>query len=299
MNNKLIIICASIVGAFLKVLCRLSIIKPSCGINNVKDRKKPVIISLTSYGRRVNQTVYCTIISLLRQSYKPDEVILWLDNENWNSENIPLSLKKLKKSGLTIKFCDDMKSYKKLIPSLLSRPDCLIITVDDDIFYRKNMVERLIRAYDNNPSMIYCHSAHGVSIDKKRGLLGYNKWEEDVAGTYGTLVFPVGEGGVLYDKNLLYNDISRADLFTTLSPMADDVWFFFMELLKGTRSCELERTSIFPYFPLDTFYQYIHKNASLGQKNVGENLNDRQIQAVMHYYGISVDCEKGEFIYPF
>ena len=46
------------------------------GINQVK-RKENIIVSLTSYPKRIG-TVWLTIETLLRQSVKPDEIILWL-----------------------------------------------------------------------------------------------------------------------------------------------------------------------------------------------------------------------------
>ena len=65
-------------------------------------RKEKVIVSLTSYGRRVGEILPFTVISLLRQTYKPDLVLLWLDDEHWNDGNLPFILKRLKKKGLTI-----------------------------------------------------------------------------------------------------------------------------------------------------------------------------------------------------
>ena len=38
------------------------------------------------------------------------------------------------------------------------------------------------------------------------------------------------------------------------------------------------------YIPLDVFYQYIHKEASLSATNCKESQNDPQIRAVMDYY---------------
>lgn len=79
------------------------------------DRKtygKEIIISLTSYGRRVkNNIVYYTIVSLLNQTYKPSRIILWLDH-SWNDQNIPKKIRDLKNYGLEIRYYNDIRSYK-------------------------------------------------------------------------------------------------------------------------------------------------------------------------------------------
>lgn len=70
-------------------------------------------MSLTSYPKRIN-VVWITIETLLQQTVKPDEVILWLaDSQFKEIEELPEELKVLQKRGLIIRFCDDLKSHKK------------------------------------------------------------------------------------------------------------------------------------------------------------------------------------------
>ena len=84
------------------------------GITDVK-RERKVIVSLTSFPARID-TVYITIKSILMQSLKPDLIILWLAHEQFpQKENeLPRNLLELKKYGLAIEWCYDIKSYKKL-----------------------------------------------------------------------------------------------------------------------------------------------------------------------------------------
>lgn len=294
MSNKYIILLASLYGLVIKALCYLRILWPNGGLNNGV-REKNIIISLTSYGRRVSKTVEYTIISLLRQTYKPDEIILWLDNVNWNDNNIPLNLKRLTKFGLTIMFCEDIRSYKKLVPTLKIRKNSLIVTTDDDVFYRRDTIERLVKQYEENPQRVYCHYAHGVKFNNDNTIASYTEWREDVNGTYGPLVFPVGEGCVLYDPDLLHRDITNENLFLKLAPIADDVWFYFMESLNNTECCQLKKKYTIPYWPLDMFYQHFHKGSSLRDNNVGENKNDEQIRNIVDHYGIEYDFNNKKF----
>lgn len=283
--SKLKIIIISIIGEFLKIYYRCFRFNIGYGLNKEEKRTERVIISLTSYGHRVSSILPFTIYSLLRQTYKPDVILLWLDADNWNEENIPESLKKFRKCGLTIKFCEDIKSYKKLIPTLELFPNDLIITTDDDIFYRKNMVERLIDYYKKDPSCVYAHRAHRVGFDSDGNLLPYNNWEEEISNEVGPIVFPTGSGGCLYKRSLLYKDICDKNLFMRLTPKADDVWFYFMERLQKT-NCKVLPYKGYIYIPLDAFYQHFHKGSNLANSNCNELQNDLQIKAVMDYYGL-------------
>lgn len=101
-----------------------------------------------------------TIKSLLKQTIKPNKIILWLAKTEFikKEKNLPLNLLLLIKKGLDIKFIKkNIKSYKKLIPSLKKYPNNLIITVDDDIIYRKDTIEKLYKNYIKFPKDIIAH----------------------------------------------------------------------------------------------------------------------------------------------
>ena len=76
-----------------------------------------IIISLTTYSLRIHN-VYIALESLLNQTIKPNRIILWLAEEEFNEANLPISVLRLKERGVEIRFCEDYKSYKKLIPTL-------------------------------------------------------------------------------------------------------------------------------------------------------------------------------------
>lgn len=271
-------------GELIKLAYRLGIMRPVCGISN-EERSKKIVISLTSYGRRVRSVLYYNICSLLRQDYKADVIVLWLDEKEWNDNTLPRKIKRLKKKGLTVRYCENIRSYKKLIPTLKSYPEDLIITVDDDLFYKRHMVGDLMRAYEANPNCIHAHRAHQVRLGADGKLTPYGNWAFNISNRTGKDVFCTTGGGVLYQKSLLHEDVERKDLFLTLAPTADDVWFYFMAILKGTPISVLTRKhSIFHY--IDFYYQHFHDNASLVQINFDCKQNDVQTHAVMKHYGL-------------
>ena len=103
------------------------------GINGEKYCSHDIVVSLTTYGRRVHD-VYLTIESLMEQTLKANRILLFLDN-GFRSTPLPITLKKLEERGLEIHFCKDIRSYTKLIPALMMCPDDAIVTVDDDMSF--------------------------------------------------------------------------------------------------------------------------------------------------------------------
>ena len=127
------------------------------GLTDIK-RNPQIIVSLTSFPDRI-PFIYKTISSLLNQTLKPDMVILWLAKEQFPQleNNLPDELLELKKYGLTIKWCNNIRSYKKLVPAIKEYPNDIIITADDDIYYDKTLIELLYKSYEKEPQYIHCH----------------------------------------------------------------------------------------------------------------------------------------------
>lgn len=284
---KLDVIYRSCKGELYKILFKLGILKiKKHPLGNRNDTCKKLIVSLTSYGRRVKSVAPYAIMSMMRQSYKPDMIILWLDNDHWNYDNLPKRIKKLITKGLTVKFCADLKSYKKLIPTLQDYPDDLIFTIDDDVYYPSDILNHIMSEYNRNPEQIIGTRGYRISFDKKHEtLLPYNKWETLYTANVGKNVFLTGSGGCLYSRHLLHDDITNIKLFESLAPKADDIWFYFMAYLKGT-NINILSISVRDTISIDSFYQHFHQGSNLCGVNCGENLNDIQLRNVMDYYGI-------------
>lgn len=205
------------------------------GLNEDK-RDDSVIISLTSYPKRINEVVY-TIHSLLNQDWKADKIILWLAEKEFpkHEENLPEDLLRLKQYGLTIKWCDSLKSYKKLIPSLQEYPDSLIITADDDLYYPKEWLRKLYEHHKNYPNDIVTHRARKIRF-KDCELRNYKEWtvcenEEDAS----FLNFFTTGGGTLFPPNSLSKTVYQTKMYDKLCPTGDDIWFWAMAVLNNTK----------------------------------------------------------------
>lgn len=268
-----------ILGQIKKALLNL---KPYAAYSQHK--KSTIVVSLTSYGRRVNKTVYFTILSILNQSLPPKKIILWLDSDNWNNDNIPSKLKKLVEYNLLeINYTEDIRSFKKLIPTLKLYPDDVIVTVDDDVIYSKFLLEKLYGNYLSNPNSIYCTRASVVEFINGKPK-PYKTWESAKSNkiSYNSYLFPVGIGGVLYPPHALAKETLDKKKFMELCPEADDIWFWRMAKLNGFSHTYV---SLYPnIYPFDAIYQAFHRGSALTHSNVGNNKNDIQLERVLKAY---------------
>jgi hypothetical protein len=149
------------------------------------ENKCQYIVTLTSYGKRVKSTAPYTICSLLNQTILPDRIILWLAN----GTVIPPILKDLTKKGIELKFCEDIKSYKKFIPALKQFPNDVLITADDDVYYPENWFEQLKIAYNNDKTRIYAHRIHEISFDEQNNMMPYRTWRHVITRGGGTFSY--------------------------------------------------------------------------------------------------------------
>lgn len=250
------------------------------GISNNMICSYPIIISLTTYGKRIHD-VYLTISSIMLQSQKPNRIILWLDKNEFNSDNIPNTLKILAHKGLEIKYYHNIKSYKKIIPTLLLSPNSIIITIDDDVIYPIDFIERLTQSYLDDPSFVYYYRGHRILQNTNGEIMPYNQWEYCSNNTNGGYDFiPTGVGGVLYPPHCFYKDITNEKLFMELAPTADDLWLKVMCVMNGYPSKKV-------YTRNDYSEEYItipnSQKSALNHENILRN-NDIQLNKIINYY---------------
>ncbi len=211
------------------------------GIDN--DNPESVIVSLTSFPERMYDIHYC-LYSLLTQELKPKKVILWLAEEQFpnKEEDIPQKVLKLKDNGLSIKWCNDIKAYKKLIPALKAYPNDYIVTADDDLFYPKNWLKEIWQTHKEYPGTIISSRTRQVSFDEEGNLNDYNDWELSTAKKEPSyLNFPTNGAGTLFYPNSLQKEVSNEELFLKLCPTADDIWFWTMAILNKTKITGVEK----------------------------------------------------------
>lgn len=269
-----------------RVACDIALFNRRGTLGLSEEPRTPrLIVSLSTFPDRVYD-VHFSIYSLLTQTCKPDQVVLWLAKDQFphGEEDVPACVLDMKKHGLTLAWCEDVKSYKKLIPALRSYPNDIIVTADDDIFYPPFWLERLYASYLEHPDAIAVHRALWIESNK-RGPLPYAQWRFCTSGTVGepARIFPATGAGILLPPTLpLHEDIFCADLFMKLALWADDIWVWAMAGLAQRRirvveGCVAEITSVNPDREVSG-----ELNSTLWQRNKTEN--DITIRRVLDHY---------------
>ena len=249
-------------------------------LSGEKNKKPQYIVTLTSYGQRISTTAPYAIFSLLNQSVLPDRIVLVVSSD----VIIPPVLECLSKKGVEILFHNDLGPYTKLVPALLKFPEDILVTADDDVYYPKNWFKQLKTAYLNDSTKIHCHRAHEICFDNNK-ILAYRNWKHSIkTEKNNNLLFPTGVGGILYPPYSLHESCVDISKFTALAPKADDIWFWAMAKIKGTKHSLIRNGySKINHVDLD------EESKGLLVKNFWGGENDNQLQAVIGHLPILMD----------
>lgn len=243
-----------------------------------------IIISLTSWKKRIS-TVHKTIQTLLSQTLKPYKIVLYLASSEfpYGEKELPNELKKLKSEIFEIKWTDDIKSYKKLIPAIAEFKNEIIITVDDDLLFSSEMIEKLVRGYREKPKCIQCCRVTTIEYNNINDIKTYPS-NTKVYSEPTYLHKLSGGAGCLYPPNCFYSDVLDIDKFSKLAPTSDDLWFWLMAVLRGYKVNVIEG---------DLYkLKYIPGTQDVGLYHVndeGDKLFFSHLRNILHEYPILQD----------
>ena len=242
-----------------------------------------LVVSLTSYPPRFSK-LHLTLKCLLNQTLAVDHIVLWI--AKGDQELLGPSILNLQTQGVEIAYCDDVHSYKKIIPTLQRYKGSFIVTADDDLFYWPTWLEELVEGYREGRSEIVCHRAHRISRGSDGLPLPYLQWEfESHSSVAEPDMFPTTGGGVLYSPGCFYSDVANDKIFLELSPNSDDIWLYWMIRLQGYTARIIGERRRF-YYWLST------QKVALWRSNMLLGDNDTQVEAMVRRYGFPRDTLK-------
>jgi hypothetical protein len=247
------------------------------GINSKNNREEKVFISLTSYPQRFDTIIPC-LKSLLLQTVKPDKIQVWLDCA---PELVTNNMLALEKYGVEYHFITiNLKPHNKYFFAMQQYPDALIITVDDDIIYPKDLVKKLISCHKKYPTSVCANRVHKMTFTQGKTLKRYNDWEQDYVGlkTPSHILLATGVGGVLYPPHCLDERVFSIGLIKKYCLTADDIWLKAMEVLNNTKVVWTGLKGI-----INTRIEEAQKTGLLNE-NVTKNKNDIFIQNIITLY---------------
>lgn len=212
-------------------------------------RVKPLIaVSLTTTLQRLN-LCRIALTSLVMQSHPPDQIILWVSSDGYlRDEGIQdpdsiqdafLGLTPAQRALTQVRWVGNTGPYRKLIPALRSfSEEDLIVTADDDIYYGRDWLKKLLAAREHEPdnnTVVACrvrettYNFLGIKksylhwkLHKSPGLL-----DTDYVITFG--------GGAVLSRALFHDEDILDDAFLQVAPTADDLWYSKLLIRNGIK----------------------------------------------------------------
>ena len=252
------------------------------GVSDSAICDEEVVVSLTSFGERIFD-VYLSIESIMQGTIKPNRIVLWLAEDSKNIE-LPIVLKKQMSRGLEIRYCKDLRSFKKLIFALKEFPDSTIITIDDDILYPFDFLENLINTHKCFPHMLCTNCVHPIRPEFIKNDIPCTRWGLTTEPrTILDMYIAEGFSGVLYPPQSLDIEVFNEDVFMNICKYADDIWFSAMAIRNNTKC-------VYSY-PHAGFFRYTENPnvQTTALKNInrsGASLNTVQLKNVFQKYGL-------------
>lgn len=183
-----------------------------------------IVISLTSIKKRYDdKLLHKTLNSLINLDTKCI-IVLNISKEpklldTGFTDNDIKCLKNLYPQ-IIINITENYGSLRKLIPTLKLFKNHIIITVDDDTIYSKNMIEKFINSYNDNKCVISsrCRYIDNINInitELKFVINNIKNTKSKFCNKCNMNIIPEGVGGILYHSSWFDSKFINFD-FNTL-----------------------------------------------------------------------------------
>lgn len=252
----------------------------------VNDGKTNIVVSLTSFTPRLDK-LYIALGSIFNQSLQPDKIVLYLGSDV-DKEHLPDSLTRFCNYGLELRFVENIKSHKKYYYAFQEFPDSLIITVDDDLIYHKNMVKKLYQTHQKFPECVCAMRTHEILYNEDGIPQAYDAWVKN-SKRYekpSTDLFFTSGAGTLYSPIFFSKEVYNLDNIRQFCFSADDVWLNCMCRLNNIKTVNVSLTS--------SERQLLRvlgtQDVALKYQNLYDSGNDVCIQNMITQYGRQAFC---------
>ena len=258
----------------LPIYFKITSKNPEYKITSTKPLGGRYIVSLTTFPLRI-KSIYLVIESMLRQSRKPDKIILYLSSKQFPDITVlPKNLLAQQERGLQIELvAEDMRSHKKYLYAMKDYSEDNIITIDDDVIYRSDFIHSLVEFSEKFPACIIGNRCKIISEPYCYNSMRDAK-EKDALIPRNDLL-NIGASGVLYPPHSLFEDWHNEELIRELCFTADDIWLCCMARLKDTKV-------VFTDYFQNQLIVLIKNNISLREVNL--EANQIQLNALVDYY---------------
>lgn len=249
------------------------------------NKKTGITVSFTTYPARV-KWLPVIVGSIIRQTMQPDRIVLYLSCEEFHNIDHKV-FRQIREQGVQIELREgNLRSHKKYIYAMKEFPEDIIITVDDDIIYDKNLIKDLYNSYLEHPRAVSAKRVHQMIFDKSGNIIPYDRWliaTKNLINVESYALIATGCGGILYPPHSLDERVFDSLAIKETCIKADDLWLKIMELLRGTAVVLVKSNN----------YKLKHiwntECEGLALDNVGTGENDKQLSNICHYFSLNLN----------
>lgn len=234
---------------------------------------REVVVTLTSYPPRIG-TVWHSVRSIFGQSYLPDRIVLYLAKSDFpnREKDLPQSLLDMLWHDFEIRWVDeDLKPHKKYYWAFKDFRDSLVVTIDDDLVYRKTMIQELVEAFPKHPDAIIASRTHLIMFNEDGSIKPYDQWIYEAPYYHPALVgipsmrlFATTGAGTLFNPSLFPELTFDIDLIKRHCLAADDVWLKAVETIAGIPVVAATNEQLLEYVPGTQDVALCHVNTESG-----------------------------------
>ena len=248
------------------------------------DVKPRVVVSLTTIPSRLSR-LRPTLNSLLTQDYPPTAIYLAVPRQSVR-EGKPYRMPGWLADYPAITVIDSERDWgpaSKLLPALLAErecPDTLVITVDDDNIYPREMVGTFVTFSQRLPDAALCFRGHVVA----------GRWKESRA-VFGTRVsaptrmdIVTGCGGILVKPRFFDGAVFDYDGAPPSAFFVDDIWISGHLARRGVRRYLVPSPAAFVY--LGTLSTWFTPGLDKDANGRGSRHNDIMLDHFRSSWGV-------------
>ena len=203
-------------------------------------RSRRLIVSMTSYPARIGYAA-AALASILEQTRQADLVVLYLALCQFPDGvgSLPDDLAGMVDRGeVELRWCDeDLGPHKKYFYAFREFEDDVVVTVDDDLLYHRELLARLWASYLQFPHAVSAARAHLITRADDGEPLPYKEWLKELdypLHAPSMQLIATGTAGILYPPHSIDGAFLDESLIRELCPSADDLWLKAAEMASGT-----------------------------------------------------------------
>ncbi|MCP2161925.1 hypothetical protein LX12_003124 [Williamsia serinedens] len=281
MNSNFKLVCTHLIRKILNRLqCAAWLLVvfafPFCLIQALIEKRRTsvgegkAVVCLTTFPRRLPSAVRA-LKSICLQLDPPDSIVIVLARSQF--DRVPLQFERVsRKSHVDVRVVfteSDLRSYKKVF-LYGTIGDKNLITVDDDVIYRPDLLTKLREVSRHSPHSVVGTRGYQIERDSTGRVKEYSTWKRAIPMVASADVFLTGVGAILYPPGSLGPSPLDLERACVECPDADDVWLKYRSLQAGQVSVATGETM----FEIQPGTQ----GGALWHRNLTAGANDEHIE---------------------